>query len=161
MCSSHVFICLHQNFMFATDQYVNWRCQESNINLVKRITLKDKTTNTGTFILFLQNLTAKDNEKEMKNASKTNERERGKREERLMEYNARIESTCLYWTACCCCKTHQDKNKILYVFHVNCIEMIENGMRMYTSLTIPLKSLGMYTKCLLVVCPIRRKTTWK
>nr|XP_022321930.1 T-box transcription factor TBX20-like isoform X2 [Crassostrea virginica] len=33
----------------------------------------------------------KDNEKEKKNASKSNERERGKREERLMEYNARIE----------------------------------------------------------------------
>ena len=88
-------------------------------------------------------MTAKDNEKEKKNASKSNELERGKREERLMEYNARIESTCLYWTACCCCKTHNDKNKILYVSHVNCIEVIENGMRMYTSLTIPLKSLGM------------------
>lgn len=112
-------------------------------------------------------MTAKDNEKEKKNASKSNERERGKREERLMEYNARIESTCLYWTACCCCKTHNDKNKILYVSHVNCIEVIENGMRMYTSLTIPLKSLGMqitfpkkkYTKYL--VCRIRHETTMK
>lgn len=51
---------------------------------------------------------AKEIEKEKNLASQTNERERGKREERLMEYNARIESMCLKVTACHCCKSPEN-----------------------------------------------------